>query len=349
MTDIPQPSFDLVVYIGRFQGEHLGHQAMLLDALAHAPKVAVVLGSAFQARTPHNPFTWEERADMIRLSVPEAERERLLFVPMRDYYDDTRWVAAVRAGVTDAAPDARRIALIGHFKDESSDYLRRFPGWPLLERQRVTDIDASAVRRILFETPGQPRDAIFALLRGLVPPGVHDYLSAWWALPHAKRLADDAEWLRAYRAKWTAPFSNAADAVVACADHVLLIQRGEGAGAGLYAVPGGFMEEGQRFYETAVRELKEETNFPLPDATLHDHLQASAVFDHPGRSPRGRIISMAFYFDLGNLRLPEVQSEQDPDKGARHAAWVPVKDLAGMEDRFFEDHFHILDHFFKLS
>lgn len=349
MTDTAQDPFDLVVYIGRFQGPHLGHQAILMDALALAPQVAVVLGSAFQARTPKNPFTWQERSDMIRSCVPDAERGRLLFVPVRDYYDDTRWVAAVRASVTDAAPQARRIALIGHFKDESSYYLSRFPGWTLLERPRAADIDASAVRGVLFETPGQARDLIFTRLRELVPPGVHAYLSAWWSLPHAERLVADAAWLRAYRAKWTAPFANAGDAVVVCAGHVLLIQRAEGAGAGLYAVPGGFMEEGQSFYETAVRELKEETNFPVLEVALRDHLKASAVFDHPGRGLRGRIISMAFLFDLGSAPLPEVQSDLDPDKGARRALWVPIDELTGMEDQFFEDHFHILDQFLALT
>ena len=30
-------------------------------------------------------------------------------------------------------------------------------------------------------------------------------------------------------------------------------------------------------------------------------------------------------------------------------AWVPVADLPAMEDAFFEDHFHMLDHFLGLT
>ena len=124
---------DATLYIGRFQPFHAGHLALLSEALSLAPRVIVVLGSAFQARTPKNPFTWQERAEMIRLALPAADRERVLFLPMRDYYNEARWVAAVQRGVQ-ALIQAQGISkpaitLVGHFKDATSDYLRAFPGW----------------------------------------------------------------------------------------------------------------------------------------------------------------------------------------------------------------------------
>jgi bifunctional NMN adenylyltransferase/nudix hydrolase len=70
------PSADLAVLVGRFQPFHAAHLALLRHALSIAPRCAIVIGSAHQARTPRNPFTWTERAEMIRLAVPEAERER---------------------------------------------------------------------------------------------------------------------------------------------------------------------------------------------------------------------------------------------------------------------------------
>ena len=51
------PTFDLAVLVGRFQPFHAAHLALLHRALAIAPRVVVVVGSAFQARTPKNPFT----------------------------------------------------------------------------------------------------------------------------------------------------------------------------------------------------------------------------------------------------------------------------------------------------
>src|SRR3982751_4180110 len=99
----PRSTFDAAVYIGRFQPFHLGHALLLQQALAVAPTCIVVIGSAHQARTPKNPFTWQERAEMIRLALPEADRERVRFLPVRDYYDQERWVAAVKHGVAELA------------------------------------------------------------------------------------------------------------------------------------------------------------------------------------------------------------------------------------------------------
>ena len=44
-------------------------------------------------------------------------------------------------------------------------------------------------------------------------------------------------------------------------------------------------------------------------------------------------------------QLPEVTAADD----AALAQWVPVASLPAMEEQFFEDHFHILNHFLKLT
>jgi bifunctional NMN adenylyltransferase/nudix hydrolase len=51
------------------------------------------------------------------------------------------------------------------------------------------------------------------------------------------------------------------------------------------------------------------------------------------------------YFDLQDDRLPEVKGSDD----AAHAQWVPIAQLPSIEEQLFEDHFHILDHFFGLT
>ena len=85
--------FDAAVLIGRFQPFHNGHAALLAKALESAPRVIVLLGSAFAARNAKNPFSWDERAAMIGCTLDEAQRARVDFVPMRDYYNDVRWAA----------------------------------------------------------------------------------------------------------------------------------------------------------------------------------------------------------------------------------------------------------------
>src|SRR6185312_17484078 len=50
------PKADVAVLIGRFQPFHNGHAILLRRALETAPKVVVVLGSSFHARSSKNPF-----------------------------------------------------------------------------------------------------------------------------------------------------------------------------------------------------------------------------------------------------------------------------------------------------
>jgi len=128
MIHRPSPAHALAVLIGRFQPFHNAHLALLRKALEAAPRVVVVIGSAFQARSPKNPFTWQERADMIRLALDAAERERVLFVPMRDHFDEERWFAELRLAIDaalvaqGAAPaSASGTVLVGHVKDATRD------------------------------------------------------------------------------------------------------------------------------------------------------------------------------------------------------------------------------------
>ena len=70
------------VLIGRFQPFHNGHLALLEQALQVAQQVIVVLGSAHQARSPKNPWVWEERRKMIDDCLPTRMKGRVQFVPI---------------------------------------------------------------------------------------------------------------------------------------------------------------------------------------------------------------------------------------------------------------------------
>jgi len=341
--------FDTAVLIGRFQPVHAGHLALLRQALASAPRVIVVVGSAWQARTPRNPFTWMEREAMLRNALPEADRARLTVLPMRDYYHATRWVAAVLQAVSrHSAPDAR-IGLVGHFKDATSGYLDDFPGWQLITMERQGSIDATAVRDAYFGATPQTVGTALAGVADQVPANTLDFLHAFAAQPEYAALQQEWTMLRGYREAWArAPYPPVfvtVDAVVRCQDQVLLIRRAHAPGRGLLAVPGGFIEQRETVWQSCLRELVEETHCAVPEAALRAALRAVHVFDHPDRSQRGRTITHAHYFDLGDAPLPAVQADDD----AQSVQWLPVKGLAAMEEAFFEDHFHMLDHFLGLT
>jgi bifunctional NMN adenylyltransferase/nudix hydrolase len=345
---------DVAVYIGRFQPFHLGHLALLRGALAAAAHVVIVVGSAFQARSPKNPFTWAERCEMIKLALSSDEQARLKFLPVRDYYDEEKWVRAVREGVARIASElnpGRRpeIALVGHFKDASSSYLQSFEGWELISMDRAGLVDATHIRDAYLGCGGHDLDAALASLVSAAPVATLEFLRAWSAQPFYALLAQEWEMLRQYKKAWAqAPYPPVfvtVDAVVRCADKVLLIKRGQAPGIGLHAVPGGFIEPRERAYQSAIRELREETGLNLLESTMKACLKASAVFDHPDRSQRGRTITHAFYFDLGHRDLPEVSAADD----AQSAEWIGIEHLPALEEQFHDDHFHMLDHFLGVT
>ncbi|HEY0824954.1 MAG TPA: adenylyltransferase/cytidyltransferase family protein, partial [Ramlibacter sp.] len=88
--------YEWAVCIGRFQLFHQAQLAQLREALQLAPRCAVLVGSARQARSPRNPFTFEERVEMIRLALTDEERGRVHFLAVRDTYDEKRWVKQVQ-------------------------------------------------------------------------------------------------------------------------------------------------------------------------------------------------------------------------------------------------------------
>ncbi len=338
---------NVAVLIGRFQPFHCGHAGLLAMALASAPKVVIVLGSSFHARSAKNPFTWQERAAMIGATLKGGERERVTFVPVRDYYDDTQWAEEVRKAVGAVSDEADAITLVGHFKDASSYYLNHFQQWTMQAAEAGNAHDASDIRRVYFEA--EDMDVSMSVLEDAVPLAVRQYMKAWAALPHYAGLVEEHRFVNKYKAAWKkapyAPIFSTVDAVVRCAGHVLLIRRGGFPGKGQWAVPGGFVEQRERLLQSAIRELGEETKLGVLESTLEGALSAVGVFDHPDRSQRGRTITHAHYFELNSDALPSVEAADD----AAVVAWVPIAELASMEEQFYEDHFHILDYFLKLG
>ena len=71
-------------------------------------------------------------------------------------------------------------------------------------------------------------------------------------------------------------------------DRLLLVRRRNPPFAGLFALPGGFVEYGETTEAAARRELHEETGL-----TAHD-LRLIGVYSAPQRDPRGHTISIAY-------------------------------------------------------
>ena len=127
------------------------------------------------------------------------------------------------------------------------------------------------------------------------------------------------------------------DGVVVQSGHILLIERRARPGAGLWALPGGFLDANETLLEACIRELREETRLKVPTPVLKGSLKGEAVFDNPYRSARGRTITQAFYFVLQpEAALPKVKGSDD----AKSAFWLPLAQLD--PSRLYEDHYFII-------
>lgn len=107
---------------------------------------------------------------------------------------------------------------------------------------------------------------------------------------------------------------------------VLLVRRGRDPYKGLWAFPGGFLEMDESAGQGALRELREETG--LTDAVLRQF----HTFSDPGRDPRGRVISVAYY---AVVRMQDVAGGDDADD-ARWFALDEVPPLAFDHGEMFE-------------
>lgn len=94
---------------------------------------------------------------------------------------------------------------------------------------------------------------------------------------------------------------------------VLLIRRKGDPFAGLWALPGGFVDENERLIDAARRELKEETGIEQAD------LEQLHSFGDPGRDPRGWTVSVVYLA----LVSPDQLSATAGDDAAE-VGWFPL-------------------------
>ena len=101
---------------------------------------------------------------------------------------------------------------------------------------------------------------------------------------------------------------------------VLLIQRKYEPFKNSWAIPGGFVLEDESLEEGVKRELLEETGISV------NYLEQLYTFGEPGRDPRQRIVSVA-YFGLVKASLYQ-QLKASTD--AENAKWFSIKNLPSL-------------------
>jgi len=81
--------------IGRFQPFHLGHLDALHFALSKVDKLWVGLGSSNKSLDKNNPFSVEERKEMILSSIDDSMKQRIQIYFIPDLDNHIKWIELI--------------------------------------------------------------------------------------------------------------------------------------------------------------------------------------------------------------------------------------------------------------
>lgn len=361
------------VYTGRFQPFHRGHNAVLLNALKmNCDTVVVVIGSINRPRSPENPFTFDERVEIINASLPEWAKPKVHVVGVNDHKlsdEDWKeeWMSVVKNAVVHVLNHGSKIftplgyrdaevVLLGSPKDEkTAKYLESLCDSDFMRPQFSSEypgVSGTYVRRMMFSDYAFDsckldhscieNDAAIFKINEIIQRN-HD------------QFVDLAEWDHAVRVsneKWKnspyPPIFVTADSMIRLSgDGVVLVRRKGPVGKGLWALPGGYVNANELIIDAAIRETDEETNIKIfdmvrnVDVDLRDQLEATHVIDAVARShPRGRIITHVHEFDVPGYCKITVSPGDDADD-VRIFEFDEIR-----SDMMFEDHYDILKRLF---
>lgn len=134
---------------------------------------------------------------------------------------------------------------------------------------------------------------------------------------------EDRAYLSTYDPRCYPAFAVTVDLVVFTMDRgrfsALLVERGTPPFRGCWALPGGFVREGEDTTAAAWRELAEETGIVRKDFT--GHLEQLRTYSEPDRDPRMRVISVVHLALSPALPTPVAGTD------SLRAQWWPVADL----------------------
>ncbi|MFC4892197.1 bifunctional nicotinamide-nucleotide adenylyltransferase/Nudix hydroxylase [Pseudofrancisella aestuarii] len=335
--------YDLSVFIGRFQPFHVGHLHNIKEALVHSNKIIINVGSSFGAPNIKNPFSFEQRKQMIisDLEVANIDISRVNIEHLADYfYQEEKWEQHLRDNVNKYTNLNSTVAIVGHKKDDTSYYLKSFPEWEYISVDNYKNYNATNFRESFYKGYIL-KDYMVSSFSSV---GTYGFLNSFLKTKQYIFLKDEYEYVEAYKKLWsTAPYKPVlvtTDALVIINNNVLLVQRKNHPGKDLWALPGGFLDNDEFIEAGVIRELYEETAIDLTRDQLALARQGTYVFDYPARSVRGRTITHVSLFVFQGLsELPATKAQDD----AKALKWVPLDIiLNNMCDRMLEDHYQII-------
>lgn len=357
LTERYKMSKQTYVYIGRFQPFHNGHYKVCKYALEKADNLVILIGSTEKARDIRNPFSFKERESLILTSLDHllsnylnrGIKKKITILGIEDSpYNNNKWLLDIQQAVSGIEQNDLNITLTGFKKSETGDYLNYFPQWKndfISHENYEKNIHATEIRNLYFSSTCDYKSIDdFNLFP--IPFKTKEFLFKFSIANKQEyiNLKNEFNFIIKYRSqfenlKYKVPFLTA-DSLVVCCGHILLVERKNYPGKGLLAIPGGFVDSSLDYDQVScgLRELREETKLKVPMPVLKGSITKTLDFSDPERSLRWRIFTKAILIMLPDTQLPKVKGGDD----AKNAFWMPISKIILNKDKFFEDHYYII-------
>ncbi|MEI6426460.1 MAG: NUDIX domain-containing protein [Candidatus Absconditabacteria bacterium] len=264
--------------------------------------VVIGIGSANKEYTMDNPFTYEERKEMVEISAKELFSDlNVQVVPVPDFEDSERW------------------------RNYLAQHLPPF-GYVISGNERVNEVFKNTDKKIIplkvrKYVKGSALRKQIAMNRWgeaskVLPAGVIDYLQTIGA---DKRLTEISHQER------EGPSVTADIVYVDDEGYLILVDRKYYPTG--HALPGGFVDLGESTKNAAIREMKEETGL---DVEITEFV---ALRDDPDRDPRDHNIAAVY-------RAKKIGGELQAADDAKQIIKIPFtkEAITNHEPFAFEDH-----------
>ncbi len=311
----------LALVIGRFQPLHNGHLSLIDEARKQADKTLVLIGSSRQLPDFKNPFSYDERLELLTQCLPNESDLVIHGIP--DEPTDDEWIQEVVARVNQFEEDPTEVTVFCSSKDE--DFYRSSFLYPV-NTVDTHDCNATQVRHAWYtESLWTVEEFIPKETKEFLENhGDHDRLSVEYTTTTES----------AQQKKEGHPFANPVEvvsfAVIVQNNKVLLGKRGGPRGDGQWGLPGGFMNHDETTLDACMRETHEELGFDLKELIISSNAQCLSQAVEENRDNLGaRNVGINYLFVV----KPEYELEVKVDSvETTDYTWVPLKEI--LEDNF---------------
>lgn len=111
------------------------------------------------------------------------------------------------------------------------------------------------------------------------------------------------------------------DAIIQKSNSILLVKRSKDPYKNQFALPGGFVNEGETIEEAIKREVYEETSLEVHPIDI------LGVYSDPKRDPRGHIMTVVFIVLI-------VRGNPSAGDDAKEISWIPIEKISDIKVAF---------------